>query len=124
MDCPSEESLIRMKLEGLSSIKSLVFLIEKRKLTVFHSDDSSEIEKRLKELNLGSERKETTIVKQEEIIDNPLVQSKLLWTVLIINFAFLCMKNFTIENKKCKYRNNKKCYFINSFHAIEKRIRN
>lgn len=92
MDCPSEESLIRMKLEGLSSIKSMVFQIENRKLTVFHSEDSTEIEKRLNELNLGSERKETTVVKQEEIIDNPLIQSKLLWTVLIINFAFFIIE--------------------------------
>ena len=45
MDCPSEESLIRMKLEGLSTIKSLVFDIENRKLTVFHSEENEEIEK-------------------------------------------------------------------------------
>lgn len=92
MDCPSEESLIRMKLEGFSSIRSLIFQIENRKLIVFHSDDIAEIEKRLKELNLGSELKETIIVKQEEIVDNPLVQSKLLWTVLIINFAFFIIE--------------------------------
>jgi Co/Zn/Cd efflux system component len=92
LDCPSEESLIRMKLEGLSSIKSLIFDIENRNLTVFHSEDSGEIEKRLNELNLGSERKETTIVKQEEFINNPSVQSKLLWTVLIINFAFFIIE--------------------------------
>ena len=92
MDCPSEESLIRMKLEGLSTIKSLVFQIENRKLTVFHTEESPEIEERLKELNLGTERNETTIVKQEEITDNPLVQSKLLWTVLIINFAFFIIE--------------------------------
>jgi Co/Zn/Cd efflux system component len=81
-----------MKLEGLSSIKSLIFDIENRNLTVFHSEDSGEIEKRLNELNLGSERKETTIVKQEEFINNPSVQSKLLWTVLIINFAFFIIE--------------------------------
>ena len=92
LDCPSEESLIRIKLEGLSSIKSLIFDIENRNLTVFHSEDSGEIEKRLNELNLGSERKETTIVKQEEFINNPSVQSKLLWTVLIINFAFFIIE--------------------------------
>ncbi|MDX9928163.1 MAG: cation diffusion facilitator family transporter [Bacteroidales bacterium] len=92
LDCPSEESLIRIKLEGLSSIKSLIFDIENRNLTVFHSEDSGEIEKRLNELNLGSERKETTIVKQEEFITNPSVQSKLLWTVLIINFAFFIIE--------------------------------
>ena len=92
MDCPSEESLIRMKLEGFSSIKSLVFDIENRKLSVFHSEKNEEIGNRLKELKLGAELQETIIVKQDEFIDNPSVQSKLLWIVLIINFAFFIIE--------------------------------
>ncbi len=92
MDCPSEESLIRMKLDGLSTIKSLVFDIENRKLSVFHSEKTPEIEQRLKELNLGADHKETIIVQQEDFIDNTSVQSKLLWTVLIINFAFFILE--------------------------------
>jgi len=92
MDCPSEESLIRMKLEGLSTIKNLVFDIETRKLTVFHSEESPEIEQGLKELNLGAERQETIIAQQDEFKDNSSVQSKLLWTVLIINFAFFIIE--------------------------------
>lgn len=92
MDCPSEEALIRMKLEGLSMIKSLVFDIKNRKLTVFHSEENGEIEKNLKELNLGAERKETIVAKADEIKDSASVQSKLLWTVLIINFAFFIIE--------------------------------
>jgi cation transport ATPase len=92
MDCPSEESLIRMKLEGLSTIKSLVFDIENRKLTVFHSEENEEIEKHLKELKLGTEHKETIVVQQDEFKDDSSVQSKLLWTVLIINFAFFLIE--------------------------------
>jgi Co/Zn/Cd efflux system component len=92
MDCPSEESLIRMKLEGLSVIKNLAFDIENRKLTVFHSEENPEIEQRLKELNLGTERKETIIVQQEDFIDNTSLQSKLLWIVLLINFAFFILE--------------------------------
>jgi len=92
MDCPSEETLIRMKLEGLSVIKNLVFDIENRKLTVFHSEENPEIGKRLKELNLGAEHKKTIIVQQDEFNDNPSIQSKLLWTVLIINFAFFIIE--------------------------------
>jgi copper chaperone CopZ len=34
MDCPSEENMIRMKLEGLQTIKKLDFDIENRNLTV------------------------------------------------------------------------------------------
>ena len=92
MDCPSEESLIRMKLEGLSVIKNLVFDIENRKLTVFHSEETPEIEQRLKELNLGTEHKETIIVRQEDFTDNTSAQSKLLWIVLLINFAFFILE--------------------------------
>ena len=87
MDCPSEETLIRMKLEGLSMIKSLVFDIENRKLTVFHSEESSEIENHLKELNLGSQLQETIVVQADEFKDNSSVQS-----VLIINFAFFIIE--------------------------------
>lgn len=92
MDCPSEESLIRMKLEGLSAIKSLVFDIENRKLTVFHSEENEEIEKYLKELNLGTELQETIVVQKDKLKDDSSVQSKLLWTVLIINFVFFIIE--------------------------------
>ncbi|QGY45790.1 cation transporter [Maribellus comscasis] len=92
MDCPSEESLIRMKLEGLSAIKSLVFDIENRKLTVFHSEENEEIEKYLKELNLGAKLQETIVAQKDELKDDSSVQSKLLWTVLIINFAFFIIE--------------------------------
>ena len=92
MDCPSEETLIRMKLEGLPMIKSLVFDIPNRKLTVFHSEENPEIEKSLNELNLGAEYKETTIVQQDVFDDSSSIQSKLLWTVLIINFVFFIIE--------------------------------
>jgi len=92
MDCPSEESLIRMKLEGLSNIKSLVFDITNRKLTVFHSEENPRIEKRLKELNLGTERQETVVAQTDEINDDTSAQSKLLWTILLINFVFFIIE--------------------------------
>ncbi len=76
----------------LSAIKGLVFDIENRKLTVFHSEENEEIEQHLKELNLGTEHKETIVVQQNEFKDDSSVQSKLLWTVLIINFAFFIIE--------------------------------
>jgi len=51
-----------------------------------------EIEKHLKELKLGTEHKETIVVQQDEFKDDSSVQSKLLWTVLIINFAFFIIE--------------------------------
>ena len=38
MDCPSEENLIRMKLDGISSIANLDFDIPNRKLTFFTAE--------------------------------------------------------------------------------------
>lgn len=45
MDCPSEKNLIRMKLDGISSIVGLDFDIPNCRLMVFHSGEIAEIEK-------------------------------------------------------------------------------
>ncbi len=91
MDCPSEENLIRMKLDGVSSIKNLVFDIQNRKLTVFHTGDLIIIESSIIDLNLGGKKisseeiEEITFGEQEK-------QHKLLWTVLLINFSFFIIE--------------------------------
>ena len=51
MDCPSEENMIRMKLDGIEVIRKLEFDIENRNLTVFHSREDEEILSRLESLN-------------------------------------------------------------------------
>ena len=56
MDCPSEENLIRMKLDGIQSIAKLSFDIPNRTLTVFHRDQLELIEESINELNLGSKK--------------------------------------------------------------------
>jgi Co/Zn/Cd efflux system component len=95
MDCPSEENLIRMKLDGLEGIEKLDFDLKKRNLTVFHASELNEIEARLSELKLGSEFKETSEAEPEVSDDNTGMQSKLLWTVLIINFSFFLIEIIT-----------------------------
>lgn len=92
MDCPSEENLIRMKLEGLEGIKKLDFNLEKRNLTVFHFGGTNEIDSSLSALNLGSKFIETTDSTLEENREDTSTQSKLLWTVLIINFSFFLIE--------------------------------
>lgn len=88
MDCPSEEQLIRMKLQNFDEIKSLEFDIANRKLTVHHIAESQPILSALETLNLN-----TTLISTEENTieieaDTSSMQRKLLWTVLIINFLF------------------------------------
>ena len=87
MDCPSEENLIRMKLDGISSIANLDFDIQNRKLTVFHKAGIDPIEKALIELNLGGKRISTEEIDRIDFEEN-INQKKLLWTVLTINFVF------------------------------------
>ena len=62
MDCPSEENLIRMKLEGISSIANLVFDIPNRKMTVFYNGEIDKIEKSVFELNLGGKKISTRAI--------------------------------------------------------------
>lgn len=90
MDCPSEESLIRLKLEGIDAIQYLEFNIPERKLTVVHTE-SSEIESKLKSLDLGSELKEQSAIDWQSHESND-VQTKLLWAVLLINFGFFLIE--------------------------------
>ena len=88
MDCPSEEQLIRMKLQNFDMVKSLEFDIPNRKLSVFHNGGPEPVFSALETLNLN-----TTLISTEETdvvngIDTGNNQRKLLFTVLVINFLF------------------------------------
>lgn len=91
MDCPSEEHLIRMKLNGIPCIANLDFDIPNRKLTVFHSGQIDQIERSVSELNLGGKKISTEQVKEVRFEDNA-DQKKVLWTILGINFAFFIIE--------------------------------
>ncbi len=94
MDCPSEENLIRMKLDGISSVANLDFDIPNRKLTVFHKGQIDPIEKSILELNLGGKIISTEQTDQTDYKENTN-QRKLLWIVLSINFAFFVIEMTT-----------------------------
>jgi len=92
MDCPAEENMIRLKLEGLSAISILEFDLDSRRLVVFHDKEDPEITTRLEELNLGSRYVETVAFEGSPEQENSAVQSRLLWTVLVINFGFFLIE--------------------------------
>jgi len=94
MDCPSEENLIKMKLDGISSIANLDFDIPNRKLIVFHNGEIDQIERSITELNLGGKKTSSEHTEQTDFIENTN-QKKLLWTVLGINFAFFIIEMTT-----------------------------
>ncbi len=94
MDCPSEENLIRMKLDGITSIKHLDFDIPNQTLTVFHIEKIEPIEKAILDLNLGGQKLKTEHTDQIKFDENAN-QRKLLWTVLAINFGFFIIEMTT-----------------------------
>jgi len=94
MDCPSEENLIRMKLDEILCIVNLDFDIPNRKLTVFHNGQIDQIEKSVVELNLGGKIISSEETDQTDFEENKS-QHKLLWTVLGINFAFFIIEMTT-----------------------------
>lgn len=94
MDCPSEENLIRMQLEGQAAVKNLDFDLPKRELTVYHEGSVEPIEQALFDLDLGS-RKIRTEESQEQVFQENQQQKRLLWIVLSINFAFFLIESIT-----------------------------
>ncbi|MFT6335292.1 MAG: Co/Zn/Cd efflux system component [Halioglobus sp.] len=94
MDCPSEETLIRMKLEGIESLASINFDIANRKLSIFHLGPVLPIRDAIASLNLGDSLISTEETNEPLAVENNN-QRKLLWTVLIINFAFFAIEMST-----------------------------
>lgn len=95
MDCPSEERLIRMKLDNFSNIKNLDFDLEKRRLTVYHNGLTTEIEKSIDDLKLNSKRIGTEKITTDIKIENQINERQLLWTVLLINFGLFAVESIT-----------------------------
>jgi len=94
MDCPSEENMIRMKLDGLDFTK-LDFDIPNRNLYVYHEGDPTAINQALNELNFGSSLTNTEETQNVEVKSDHAKEKKLLWTVLAINFGFFAIEMVT-----------------------------
>lgn len=95
MDCPSEERMVRMKLDNTASVKGLDFDLQSRQVTVFHVGQLSEIEALISELGLGASLLNTETTTQEWVNEDANAQSKLLWIVLLINFGFFVVEMTT-----------------------------
>lgn len=60
MDCPSEEQILRMKLEDDIAVKGLEFNIPEKTMTVIHEGDAQEILNKLLPLNFETSLKAST----------------------------------------------------------------
>ncbi len=95
MDCPSEEQLIRMKLQSYTAIEALDFDIQKRQLTVYHAGHQAMIKDALDELRLdtsliSTEKSNSTLTSR-----NTEKEQRLLWTVLLINAVFFLAESIS-----------------------------
>ena len=91
MDCPSEEQMIRMKLDGIAQIKELKFDIEGQLLEVIHTEEVDYIESSIDELNFNSTRVDTVTTEWTSGGDKG-IQRRALWIILIINFALFVVE--------------------------------
>lgn len=91
MDCPSEEKMVRMALDGNEEIKKLDFDFKERTLAVVHTVSAQKILSALEPLNFGAqlETDETFLPDAEELEENldPVKEAKILKMLLAINGA-------------------------------------
>ncbi len=96
MDCPTEEQMVKMKLEGLSGIKSIAIDISTQKIEVYHTGDNKEITESLNSLDL-----DVHFIASDKVMDKTgyyeetHIQRKVLIKVLIINLFFFCLEMIT-----------------------------
>ena len=106
MDCPSEERMIRMKLQGLTNIQLLQFDIPSRKLEVYHTDSYDNLLAALYSLQLDTKLVSSEPTDMVNINDSQRQERRVLWQVLAINFFFFTW----VHIEFCNYRNNASCY--------------
>lgn len=92
MDCPAEESMIRIALEPIQPNVILDFDTPNRYLKVYHSDNLQEVESRLASLGLGARLNSTRLTKEDELsrasisaIEADASESRVLKQLLAIN---------------------------------------
>lgn len=98
MDCASEESIVRMKLEGMENIKALQFDTVQRKLNVIHEGNAEPITAAIDSLNFNSTLLKTVHIDDEEVLlltDTTNHERKLFQQVLAINFFFFILESIT-----------------------------
>ena len=67
MDCPSEERMIRLALNGFDEIRTLSFDLSNRRLEAVHDGEAEPITAKLATLGLGASLQETVIADPETI---------------------------------------------------------
>jgi Co/Zn/Cd efflux system component len=91
MDCPSEERLIRLALEGTDGVSGLSFDLPGRRLTVDHAGPAGPILERLLPLGLGATLLETS-AGAAPAPAGEAAEARTLWIVLALNAAMFLVE--------------------------------
>jgi Co/Zn/Cd efflux system component len=91
MDCPSEENMIRLKLQGLHFMK-LDFDIPNRNLYIYHEGDITSIFNAVNDLKLGASLIGSEESNYTHVSEDHSQEKKLLWTVLLINLSLFILE--------------------------------
>lgn len=93
MDCPSEENLIKLKLQGFEGqIEHLEFDLAARKLSVWYQGSSQSLQTLVADLKLGAEVESEEWVDYQGEQNSDQKEMKLLLYVLLINFSFFLLE--------------------------------
>ncbi len=98
MDCPAEERLIRMALEGMVQLRGLEFDLAGRELRVFHDGPVDDIDARLQGLGLGARWLDSTADSGEASPPakaSPAQESRVLKWLLGINAVMFLVELVT-----------------------------
>lgn len=86
MDCPSEERIIRMKLDGVNSIRSLSFDIPSREMVAIHEGEALTILDMITPLNFGATLKTTDVTTEDPMPEiDSAGEARVLKILLLIN---------------------------------------
>ena len=92
MDCPSEEQMVRLKVEGLEPVLCVSVDLSDRRVQVVHRGDAEVITEALSELSLGVRFEATEDVEGEADDEDKVTQRRILWWVLGINAVFFVLE--------------------------------
>ena len=95
MDCPAEEQLIRMRLEGNDEVRYLQFDLVGGTLDVIHTGDPNQLFMSLDSLQLDTTMITSELADTGLLEESQTQQRKVLWQVLIINFFFFALEILT-----------------------------
>ena len=95
MDCPSEENMIKMALQGVDGVQSLSFDLAGRKLVAVHRAPVGEMLQRLEALGLGARLVHSAPADDDGRELSPpddAAEARLLWLLLSINAAMFAVE--------------------------------